>query len=105
MIAAVVAVVILGALFAAFLGIKIGLAGSDSLAQRGPAFEAFQQLKSGGVSTGWLTPMQVVTTEAGRAQRRQPSSRRSSGVQHAVVSTDPGNVRNGQTVVIVVPDE
>jgi RND superfamily putative drug exporter len=101
-VAATVAVVILGALFAAFIGVKIGLAGSDSLAKRGPAFEAFQQLKKGGVSTGWLTPMQVVTTEQG-AQKAATELGRVSGVQHTVVSTDPGNVRNGQTVVMVVP--
>ena len=101
-IAAIVAFVILGALFAAFLGAKIGLAGSDSLAQRGPAYEAFQQLKNGGVSTGWLTPMQVLTTEDG-ARNAATDLAQVDGVQHAVVSTDPGNVRNGQTVVVVVP--
>jgi RND superfamily putative drug exporter len=101
-IAATVAFVILGALFAAFVGVKIGLAGSDSLAQRGPAFQAFQQLKRGGVSTGWLTPMQVVTTEQG-ARNAASDLTRVNGVQHAVVSTDPGNVSNGQTVVMVVP--
>ena len=101
-IAATVAFVILGALFAAFLGVKIGLAGSDSLAQRGPAFEAFQQLKNGGVSTGWLTPMQVLTTERG-ARGAAADLVEVDGVQHAVVSTDPGNVSNGHTVVVVVP--
>jgi RND superfamily putative drug exporter len=101
-IAALVSVVILGALFVAFLGAKIGLAGSDSLAQRGPAFTAFQQLKTGGVSTGWLTPMQVVTTEQG-AQKAATELGRVSGVQHTVVSTDKANVANGQTVVMVIP--
>jgi putative drug exporter of the RND superfamily len=101
-IAATVAIVILGALFAAFLGVKIGLAGSDSLAQRGPAFEAFQQLKNGGVSTGWLTPMQTLTTERG-ARGAAADLVGINGVQHAVVSTDPGNVSNGHTVVVVVP--
>jgi RND superfamily putative drug exporter len=101
-VAATVAVVILGALFAAFVGVKIGLAGSDSLAKRGPSFEAFQQLKRGGVSTGWLTPMQVVTTEQGAGNAASDLSR-VSGVQHSVVSTDPGNVSNGQTVVMIIP--
>ncbi len=101
-LAAVVAFVILGALFAAFLGAKIGLAGSDSLAQRGPAYEAFQQLKTGGVSTGWLTPMQVLTTEQG-AQSAATDLSRVDGVQHTIVSTDPGNVSNGRTVVVAVP--
>ncbi len=101
-IASVVAIAILGALFVAFLGVKIGLAGSDSLAQRGPAFEAFQQLKKGGVSTGWLTPMQVLAKEQG-VESTASSVSRVEGVQHAIVSTDPGNVRNGQTVLVVVP--
>jgi RND superfamily putative drug exporter len=101
-IAAVVAFVILGALFASFVGVKIGLAGSNSLAQRGPAFTAFQQLKNGGVSTGWLTPMQVLTTQPG-AKKAATDLAKVDGVQHSIVSTDPGNVRNGQTVVVVVP--
>jgi RND superfamily putative drug exporter len=101
-VSAVVAIVILGALFVAFVGVKIGLAGSASLAQRGPAFDAFQQLKSGGISTGWLTPMQVLTTEPG-AQKAASELAKVDGVQHSIVSTDPGNVRNGQTVVVVVP--
>jgi RND superfamily putative drug exporter len=101
-LAATVAIVILGALVAAFVGVKIGLAGSDSLAKRGPSFEAFQQLKRGGVSTGWLTPMQTLTTEEG-ARNAATQLARVEGVQHTIVSTDPGNVRNGQTVVVVVP--
>ena len=103
-IAAIAAFVILGALFAAFLGAKVGLASSDSLAQRGPAFQAFQQLKRGGVSTGWLTPMQVLTTEQGAGNAANALAK-VEGVQHAVVSTDPGNVSHGQTVVMVVPDQ
>ena len=101
-IAASVAFLILGALCVAFFGVKIGLAGSNSLAQRGPAFDAFQQLKRGGVTTGWLTPMQVVTTEQG-ASGAASDLRRVEGVQHAVVSTDPGNISRGQTVVVAVP--
>jgi RND superfamily putative drug exporter len=101
-IAAVVAFVVLGALFAAFVGVKIGLAGSDSLAQRGPSFTAFQQLKSGGVSTGWLTPMQVLTTKDGARDAASKLSK-VQGVQHSIVSVDPGNVRNGRTVVMVIP--
>jgi RND superfamily putative drug exporter len=101
-IAALVSVVILGAFFVAFLGAKIGLAGSDSLAQRGPAFTAFQQLKSGGISTGWLTPMQVLTTEQG-VQKAATDLARVEGVQHTVVSTDAANVANGQTVLMVIP--
>jgi RND superfamily putative drug exporter len=102
LVSAGVAVVILGALCAAFFGIKIGLAGSDSLGSKGPAYEAFQQLKRGGVTTGWLTPMQVLTTEDG-AQGAADRLSRVDGVQHAVVSKDAANVSNGRTVVLLIP--
>src|SRR3954452_879218 len=58
--AAGVAFLALGLLFVAFLGIKIGLASSDSLAKNGSAYEAFQTLKQGGVTNGVLTPMEVL---------------------------------------------
>jgi RND superfamily putative drug exporter len=98
-----VAVLVLAALFGAFLGIRIGLADSNSLAQRGPSYEAFQQLKRGGVTTGWLTPMQVLTTEQG-AESAAARLSKVNGVQHAVVSTDPANVSNGNTVVLLIPN-
>src|SRR5881227_3696209 len=44
-VAAGVAVLALGALFAAFLGIKIGLASSDSLTKKGPAYTAVKHLE------------------------------------------------------------
>jgi RND superfamily putative drug exporter len=102
LIAISVAVIILGALIAAFAGIKIGLADSNSLAQKGPAYESFQQLKRGGVTTGWLTPMQVLTTKDG-AENAAAQLSKVDGVQHAVVSLDPGNVSNGQTVMLLIP--
>jgi len=102
--AAVVGFLALAALFASFLGIKIGLAGSDSLATKGPSYEALQTLKAGGLSTGILTPMQVLVqtddaaTVAGKLEKV-------TGVADVIVSTDPGNVRDGRTVLFAVPDK
>src|SRR5436309_7708510 len=44
-LAAGLAVVILGALFASFVGIRIGLASSSSLAKSGKAYDALQTLR------------------------------------------------------------
>ncbi len=101
-VAAGVSVVALGALIFAFSQIKIGLAGSDSLATSGPAYTALQTLQRGGVATGSLTPLQVLSTTAG-AQSVATDLAKVDGIDHAVVSTDPANNRNGRTVVIAVP--
>jgi RND superfamily putative drug exporter len=102
--AAAVGFLALGALFASFLGIKIGLAGSDSLATKGPSFSAFQQLKAGGLSTGYLTPMQVLV-DKDDAPAVAAKLEKVDGVESVIVSTDLGNVRDGRTVLFAVPDK
>src|SRR3954469_12445796 len=62
-LAAGTAIVILGLLFGSFVGIRIGLASSSSLAKTGTAHSALQTLRDGGVSTGVLTPMEVLVKE------------------------------------------
>src|SRR4051794_20309320 len=59
-IAAGSALAVIGVLFAAFLGIKIGAADSSSLAHTGPAYDTLTVLKDGGVTTGALTPIEVL---------------------------------------------
>jgi RND superfamily putative drug exporter len=98
------AVLALGLLIAAFLGIKIGLAGSDSLAKSGPAYEAFQTLQKGGVPKGVLTPLQVLSTPQG-AKSAAADLEKVDGIEHAFVATDPGNVSGGHTVVIAMPEK
>ena len=49
-------------LVVALFGIKIGQASSGSLASSGPAYEALKTLQDGGVSTGVLTPVEVLVT-------------------------------------------
>ncbi len=65
------ALAMLGVLFVAFLGIKIGAADSASLANSGPAYETLQVLEDGGVTTGALTPIEVLT-ETDKAELRRP---------------------------------
>ncbi len=103
LLAALVGVAAMGALVAAFLGIKIGLAESGSLASSGPAYTALQTLRDGGVHTGFLTPLQVLTT-TDQAQTVAGELSRVEGIDKVVVATSGDNVRNGHTVVYAIPD-
>src|SRR4051812_22216150 len=101
-VAAGVAVLVLGALFAAFLGIKIGLSSTNSLAKSGKAYVALQTLRDGGVTTGALTPMEILVKE-GSADEVQAKVAKVDGVQHALVATGPGSTADGHQVVVVIP--
>jgi RND superfamily putative drug exporter len=102
-VAAGTALVALFALIGVFLGIKIGLASSSSLAKNGPAYDALQTLERGGVSTGSLTPMEVLVRSD---QARQTAARIAEvpGVDHVFISDAPSSNRAGQTVVVAVPE-
>ncbi|HEY5051731.1 MAG TPA: MMPL family transporter [Acidothermaceae bacterium] len=95
--------VALFALISVFFGIKIGLASSKSLAKTGPAYTALQTLENGGVTTGTLTPMEILVSSD---QARSTAARVAaiSGVSHVFISTDPSSTRNGQTVIVAVPN-
>jgi RND superfamily putative drug exporter len=101
-VAAGVALLALGLLFASFLGIKIGLASSASLAKNGPAYTTLQALKSDGVTTGILTPMEVLV-DSPQAQSVAGSLRGVSGVARVVVASGPEQTANGHSVVVVIP--
>jgi RND superfamily putative drug exporter len=102
-IAAGVALFALFALIGVFFGIRIGLASSSSLAKNGPAFAAVQTLEKGGVSTGTLTPMEVLVS-SGQARNAAARLANVAGVRHVFVSTDPSSNRHGRSVIVVVPN-
>jgi RND superfamily putative drug exporter len=102
-IAAAGALIALFALIGVFFGIKIGLASSASLAKNGPAYEALQTLKKGGVTTGTLTPMEVLVN-SDQARNTADTIAKVEGVRHVFVSTDASSNRDGKTVIVVVPN-
>jgi RND superfamily putative drug exporter len=102
-IAAGGALLALFALIAVFFGVNIGLPSSGSLAKNGPAYEALQNLERGGVSTGWLTPIEVLV-QKDQAQAAATELAKVSHVERALVPTDAAYTRDGKTVVVVVPD-
>jgi RND superfamily putative drug exporter len=103
-VAAGAALIALFALVAVFSGIKIGLASSDSLAKNGSAYQALQTLEKGGVTTGALTPMEVLVGTA-NAPATVAVIEKVEGVRQAVISGDPSNNREGKTVIVVIPDD
>ena len=103
-VAAIAALAALAACIGVFAGIKIGLASSASLAKNGPAYEALQTLEKGGVSTGTLTPIEVLT-RSDQASTVADRLRGVTGVEHVLVPTGAAGTREGRTEVIVIPNE
>src|SRR3954453_23082905 len=101
-VAAIVALAAIGVLFVSFLGIKIGSADSSSLAKNGAAFDTLQVLKHGGVTTGSLTPIEVLT-ETSKAQSVAQTLGRVDGITQALVPTGAGSSVDGRTVVVLIP--
>ncbi len=100
--AAILALVILGLLVAPLARLSIGLAQSDSLAKSGPAYEALHALEGGGVPSGVLTPIEVLTTAAA-APATVDRLRGVQGVTSAYAPTGPANQRAGTAAVIAIP--
>jgi len=65
--AAGIAVGLLLVMISPVLGIKIGQAQTDSLASGGPAYEALQTLRDGGVPDGVISPLEVLIETDGAA--------------------------------------
>ena len=97
-----VALLALGLLFASFLGIKIGVASSASLAKNGPAYDTAHALEAGGMSTGYLTPMEILV-DTSAVPSVESAVRGVSGVADAVVATGPGSTVNGHSIVVAIP--
>lgn len=101
-LAAGVATAILALLLVPFFSLKIGLASSDSLAKTGPARAALTELERGGVSTGVLTPIEILVRGDGKpvaeAVRTMP------GIVAAYSPTGSASNRAGTTVVNAIPE-
>ena len=96
------ALLVLVILTVPFFSLKIGLAASDSLARSGPAREALTTLERGGVSSGVLTPIEILVRGDGAAVAA--AARGVPGVVAAYGSTRPAVNRAGTTVVIAIPE-
>ncbi len=96
------ALVLLGALVAPVFGISIGLARSNSLAQSGSAYDALHVLERGGVTSGILTPIEVLV-HGGDAAAVAARAAAVPGVRAAYAPDGPVWRRGGNAVAVVVP--
>ena len=94
-----VAVVLLGLVIAPVAGLRIGQAGTASLARSGPAYDALQVLAAGGVGDGVLTPVELLVPED-----QAPAARRAAAGVDGVRTAVLGSTRDGLVLVDVVPD-
>jgi putative drug exporter of the RND superfamily len=98
-VAAAVALAALAVLVAPVFSLKIGQSGIESLSRSGPAYESLSTLRSGGIGTGVLTPIEVLVP-AKDAEAVAAATQDVDGVHMAVV----GGVRGDQAVVDVIPE-
>ena len=102
-LAATGALLVLGALFLAFLDIKIGAASSESLAHSGPAYDTLQVLEDGGITDGVLTPLEVLVSKDQAQQAADDRWARSTGSSTPSSAPTPSSGSGDQTVVVLVP--
>ena len=100
-LAAGVGLVVVALLVVPFFGLRIGSPASAALAQAGDAHTTLTQLTDGGVPTGVVTPIEVLTrdTDATAVATRLAAL---PGVRTA--ATDPAVHQGGTAIVDVVPD-
>ena len=103
-VAAGVGVFLLALLVAPVLGIKVGLAGTKSLASGGPAVTTLADLKAGGVAPGIVTPLEVlIRGDQAAAQQVADRVSKVDGISYATAPTTPAWHKGGTSLVFVVP--
>ncbi len=98
-VAAGVALVLLALLISPIFGLKIGQSGVASLATSGPPYNTLQQVRSGGIGDGVLTPIEVIVPQG----QGEAAANAAKGVD-GIMTADAGTTSGGLTVVDVVPD-
>jgi RND superfamily putative drug exporter len=84
--------------------LKIGMSNSESLSKSGPAFDAFKSLREGGVPTGVLTPIEVLTERSAAPQAAQ-ALLDVDGIQSVYFSTAADSNKGNTTVLLAIPAE
>ena len=101
-VAAGVAVVILAVLIVPLFSLTTGQTSASALAKTGSAREAYDRLIAGGVSSGVLTPMEVLAHE-GQASSVQATLAAVPGVVAVMHSSAADSSRAGTTVLLAIP--
>ncbi|MGH3301710.1 MAG: MMPL family transporter [Streptosporangiaceae bacterium] len=102
-VAACAALIVLGALAAAALGLHVGDASVNSLSQQGPAREGVVLLEKGGIPIGVLTPIEVYVPRGTSPADVAGAVSRISGIRGVVAPRGAAWRRNGTAVVEILP--
>lgn len=101
-LAAGVAVLALALLIIPVFSLTTGQTSASALAKSGSAHDALATLQSGGVSSGVLTPIEVLVKEAD-AQVLARKLGGVPGIAGVLRPTGPGSARHGTTVLLGIP--
>ena len=102
-IAALGALVVLGALAINTTGLKIGDPSSDSLSQSGPAHDAVVMLRAANIPTGVLTPLEIYLPKTASPQTAAGTVAGVSGIDFAAAPTGQAWSRPGSSLLVAVP--
>ena len=100
--AAGIAVVALAVLIVPVFNLTTGQTSASALAKTGTAREAYDRLTAGGVSSGVLTPMEVLA-HSGEVESVRKRLESVPGVVNVLVSHAADSTRNGTTVLLAIP--
>ena len=98
----IAAVVILGVATFPVLHLRVGQTSAQAEAQSGPAHQLYQELLTGSVPAGVITPMEVLVSEQ-HASATVKKLRSVPGVETATLPSGANGTRAGESDVIVVP--
>jgi RND superfamily putative drug exporter len=101
-VAATLAVIALALLIVPFSGMKLGQTSPDALARTGPPHAAYQQLVSGHVPAGVLTPVEVLV-RPGAARQAQERLASVPGIATVAAPAAADSNRSGTTVLVAIP--
>jgi putative drug exporter of the RND superfamily len=101
--AAGLALILLGLFAIPAFQIKVGETGVNSLAKTGAAHAAYEELASGGIPQGVLTPIEILTT-AQAAPGVRAILTDLPGISTAVLPAGTSGSRSGTSDIIAIPD-
>jgi putative drug exporter of the RND superfamily len=98
------ALAVLGVLAFSALGMVVGDASSNALAQSGPAHQGVVTLEDAGVPSGVLTPIEILVPSTSSATQARSEAASVSGVDLVVAPTGAAWDRPGWTLLTAVPN-
>jgi putative drug exporter of the RND superfamily len=101
-IAAAVAVALLALLIIPFFSLTTGETSASAQARSGPAHAAYERLRSGGVASGVLTPIEVLVRSA-QADTVRAQLATIPGIADALRSDGADSNRAGTSVIVGIP--